>query len=243
MTNFFDFIKMFTKISLLKVSAGISVFEQELAAQNFVIAANNVFHKAQGLAMIAPLHETAFGLLKGLLNDWHMLGMECAPARGKAKAKAKAMEQDKEGQDKATRQQCLELENFVVLPTVTIGDITATSTEYFKIDVSLLSGAKISDGRKADLMLVAPATWALVLQRNGMGFKSKGKSKAIVMEKTSDMHTFKSKEIVKSDSDENKEKRGCVIKKVKHEHVEELIRKEKKKEVEKSQVMMCQRHL
>ncbi|KAG6871810.1 hypothetical protein C0995_016268 [Termitomyces sp. Mi166 len=48
---------MFTKISLLKVSAGASLLEHEHATQDFIIAADNVFYKAQELIMIAPLHK------------------------------------------------------------------------------------------------------------------------------------------------------------------------------------------
>ncbi|KAG6898585.1 hypothetical protein C0995_009216 [Termitomyces sp. Mi166 len=67
---------MFTQISLLKVSAGASLLEYEHTAQDFLIAADNVFYKAQGLAMLAPLHKTVFGLLEGLLDDWNVLGLD-----------------------------------------------------------------------------------------------------------------------------------------------------------------------
>ncbi|KAG6870714.1 hypothetical protein C0995_011217, partial [Termitomyces sp. Mi166 len=63
------------KISLLNVSPDACLLEHEHAAQKFIIAADAVFLKAQGLAMLAPLHETAFGLLEGLLDDWHLLNL------------------------------------------------------------------------------------------------------------------------------------------------------------------------
>ncbi|KAG6899901.1 hypothetical protein C0995_004744, partial [Termitomyces sp. Mi166 len=58
---------MVPKISLLKIFADASLLEHEHAAQEFIIAANTVFFKAQGLAMLVLLHKTAFGLLEGFL--------------------------------------------------------------------------------------------------------------------------------------------------------------------------------
>ncbi|KAG6871621.1 hypothetical protein C0995_002319 [Termitomyces sp. Mi166 len=58
---------MFTKISLLKISAGASILECKIAMQDFVIATDNIFHKVQGLVMIVPLYKTVSGLLEGLL--------------------------------------------------------------------------------------------------------------------------------------------------------------------------------
>ncbi|KAG6870729.1 hypothetical protein C0995_011096, partial [Termitomyces sp. Mi166 len=42
----------------------------------FIAAADAVFFKAQSLAMLAPLHETAFGLLEGLLDNWRLLNLD-----------------------------------------------------------------------------------------------------------------------------------------------------------------------
>ncbi|KAG6899948.1 hypothetical protein C0995_004591 [Termitomyces sp. Mi166 len=67
---------MAPKISLLKVSANASLLEHEHAAQEFIVAADAVFFKAQGLAMLVPLYEMAFGLLEGLLDDWHLLNLD-----------------------------------------------------------------------------------------------------------------------------------------------------------------------
>ncbi|KAG6855255.1 hypothetical protein C0995_006543, partial [Termitomyces sp. Mi166 len=66
---------MAPKISLLNVSPDTCLLEHELATQKFIVAANTVFLKAQGLAMLAPLHEMAFSLLEGLLDDWHQLNL------------------------------------------------------------------------------------------------------------------------------------------------------------------------
>ncbi|KAG6892195.1 hypothetical protein C0995_004925, partial [Termitomyces sp. Mi166 len=55
---------MAPKISLLNVSPDACLLEHEHAAQKFIVATDAVFLKAQGLAMLAPLHEMAFGLLK-----------------------------------------------------------------------------------------------------------------------------------------------------------------------------------
>ncbi|KAG6887002.1 hypothetical protein C0995_002438 [Termitomyces sp. Mi166 len=75
---------MFAKISLLKVSAGASLLEHEHTAQDFVIAANDIFYKAQGLATLVPLHKTVFGLLEGLLDNWCVLGLDSMEWRQKA---------------------------------------------------------------------------------------------------------------------------------------------------------------
>ncbi|KAG6884933.1 hypothetical protein C0995_009733 [Termitomyces sp. Mi166 len=66
---------MAPKILLLNVSPDACLLECEHAAQKFIVAADAVFLKAQGLAMLAPLHEMAFGLLEGLLDDWHLLNL------------------------------------------------------------------------------------------------------------------------------------------------------------------------
>ncbi|KAG6899774.1 hypothetical protein C0995_004948 [Termitomyces sp. Mi166 len=64
---------MAPKISLLHVTADSSLLEHKCATQEFISAANAVFFKAQGLAMLVPLHEMVFGLLEGLLDDWRLL--------------------------------------------------------------------------------------------------------------------------------------------------------------------------
>ncbi|KAG6900533.1 hypothetical protein C0995_003525 [Termitomyces sp. Mi166 len=66
---------MAAKILLLNVSPNACLLEHEHAAQKFIIATNAVFLKAQGLATLAPLHKMAFGLLEGLLDNWHLLNL------------------------------------------------------------------------------------------------------------------------------------------------------------------------
>ncbi|KAG6898965.1 hypothetical protein C0995_007584 [Termitomyces sp. Mi166 len=51
------------------------LLEREHAAQKFIVAADTVFLKAQGLATLVPLHEMVFGLLEGLLDDWCQLNL------------------------------------------------------------------------------------------------------------------------------------------------------------------------
>ncbi|KAG6869418.1 hypothetical protein C0995_003315, partial [Termitomyces sp. Mi166 len=66
---------MAPKILLLTVFPDACLLEREYTAQKFIVAADAVFLKAQGLAMLAPLHKTAFGLLEGLLDDWRQLNL------------------------------------------------------------------------------------------------------------------------------------------------------------------------
>ncbi|KAG6882651.1 hypothetical protein C0995_014100 [Termitomyces sp. Mi166 len=67
--------QMAPKISLLNVSPDACLLECEHAAQKFIVATDAVFLKAQGLATLVPLHETVFGLLEGLLDNWHQLNL------------------------------------------------------------------------------------------------------------------------------------------------------------------------
>ncbi|KAG6859362.1 hypothetical protein C0995_009283 [Termitomyces sp. Mi166 len=66
------------------------------------------------------------------------------------------------------------------------------------------------------------------------GYKGKGKAKALVKdsEPTGTKRSFKSRELVDSDSDEEEEEdRVCVIKKIKHEHIEELTGAKRRKKI------------
>ncbi|KAG6859914.1 hypothetical protein C0995_002006 [Termitomyces sp. Mi166 len=76
--------QMALKISLLKISADASLLECKHAAQEFIIAANTVFFKAQGLATLVPLHKIVFDLLEGLLDDWCLLNLDSVEWRHKA---------------------------------------------------------------------------------------------------------------------------------------------------------------
>ncbi|KAG6883235.1 hypothetical protein C0995_012638, partial [Termitomyces sp. Mi166 len=66
------------------------------------------------------------------------------------------------------------------------------------------------------------------------GYKGKGKVKALVedSETMGAKRSFKSRELVDSDSNEEEEEdRVCAIKKIKHEHVEELTGTKRRKEI------------
>ncbi|KAG6870767.1 hypothetical protein C0995_010849 [Termitomyces sp. Mi166 len=65
------------------------------------------------------------------------------------------------------------------------------------------------------------------------GYKGKGKAKALLgdSEQAGAKRSFKSTELVDSDSNKEEEDRVCIIKKVKHEHVEELTGARKRKEI------------
>ncbi|KAG6858794.1 hypothetical protein C0995_013882, partial [Termitomyces sp. Mi166 len=66
---------MAPKILLLNVSPDACLLEHEHTAQKFIVATDAVFLKAQGLATLVPLHETVFGLLEGLLDNWRLLNL------------------------------------------------------------------------------------------------------------------------------------------------------------------------
>ncbi|KAG6881992.1 hypothetical protein C0995_016300 [Termitomyces sp. Mi166 len=89
--------------------------------------------------------------------------------QNKGKGKAKAMEDDDD--DKETAQKLRkELEEFVAPTTFDdklLASLLLPPSEYFEGDSGLPRGAKISGGRKGDIMLVLPATRALVLEKNG----------------------------------------------------------------------------
>ncbi|KAG6859848.1 hypothetical protein C0995_003008 [Termitomyces sp. Mi166 len=79
-----------------------------------------------------------------------------------------------------------------------------------------------------------PLEVLIIAKHIKLGFKEKGKAKALLVnsKQTGAKQAFKSKELVDSDSDEEEEeKRVCVIKKIKHEHVEEPIGMGKGKEI------------
>ncbi|KAG6886996.1 hypothetical protein C0995_002493 [Termitomyces sp. Mi166 len=76
--------QMVSKISLLKISADASLLECKCAAQDFIVATDAVFTRAQGLVMLAPLHRTVVGLLEELLDDWCLLNLDSVEWRHKA---------------------------------------------------------------------------------------------------------------------------------------------------------------
>ncbi|KAG6871347.1 hypothetical protein C0995_005751, partial [Termitomyces sp. Mi166 len=89
---------------------------------------------------------------------------KCMPIKGKGKAKATEEDED---DDKATNKLWQELEDFVVPTTFDnkqLATLLLPLSEYSERNVKLPRGTKISDERKPDLTLVAPATQ---LQKNG----------------------------------------------------------------------------
>ncbi|KAG6882594.1 hypothetical protein C0995_014333, partial [Termitomyces sp. Mi166 len=187
-----------------------------------------------------PMHSCHFkSRRKSMPHNSSTLLLTQEPSRqlvphNKSKGKAKAMEDDEDKEGEATQKLRKELEDFVV-PT--------------KFDDKLL----ILGGRKGDITLVSPATHMLVLEKNGAvakaflkwqgkssqffvleGYKGKGKAKALLgdSEQRGAKWSFKSMELVESNSDEEEEEdRVHVIKKIKHEHIEELTGARKRKEI------------
>ncbi|KAG6883813.1 hypothetical protein C0995_011498 [Termitomyces sp. Mi166 len=158
---------MAPKILLLTVSPDACLLERKYAAQKFIVAANAVFLKAQGLAMLVPLHKTVFGLLEGLLDDWCQLNLTTiewlckvevrqacvniwslnkqapwAAEFGKmvvSKGKAKAMEDDNDDEETAQKLR-KELEEFVALTTFDdklLASLLPPPSEYFEGDSRL----------------------------------------------------------------------------------------------------------
>ncbi|KAG6870508.1 hypothetical protein C0995_012524, partial [Termitomyces sp. Mi166 len=136
--------------------------------------------------------------------------------RGKGKTKV-MKESNNDDKDETTCKLQQELEDFVVLPTL--------------------------DDKQLAMLLLPPSEF---FEKNGKllgsfvleGFKSKRKSKAIVAETTGTKHAFKSRKTVNSDSDKEEKERAHVIKKIKHELIDELVEKGKGKKVEKIQMMV-----
>ncbi|KAG6886782.1 hypothetical protein C0995_004764 [Termitomyces sp. Mi166 len=235
--------------------------------------------------------------------------------QNKGKGKAKATEDDDDDEETAQKLR-KELEDFVVPTTFDnklLASLLPPPSEYFEGNSGLPRGTKISGGRKGDIMLVSPATRALVLEKNGAcdrciannmadhcwyptgecpcwcyrkskgclwngigvrtqkkrpplamlvmakhvklvqavkaflewqgkpsqffvleGYKGKGKAKALLedSEPTGAKRSFKSRELVDSDSNEKEEEdRVRVIKKIKRDHVEEPTGAKRRKEI------------
>ncbi|KAG6893737.1 hypothetical protein C0995_016218, partial [Termitomyces sp. Mi166 len=124
---------MAPKISLLNVSPDACLLERELTTQKFIVATDAVFLKAQGLATLVPLHKMAFGLLEGLLDNWHQLNLmtiewlrkaellselllQEQEVRSATKGKAKVTEDD-DNDEKTAQKLRKELEEFVAPTT------------------------------------------------------------------------------------------------------------------------------
>ncbi|KAG6871221.1 hypothetical protein C0995_007100 [Termitomyces sp. Mi166 len=180
----------------------------------------------------APTPASATLLIQHLHSELSLQEQEEVHAMGKGKAKE--MEDDKDEEGEAAQKLRKELEDFVVLTKFDdklLVSLLLLPSEYYEGDIGLLQGAKILGGRKG---VVSPTTWALVLEKNGAGYKGKGKAKALLddSEQTGAKQTFKLTELVDSDSNKGEEEeRVHVIKKIKHEHVKELTGTRKGKEI------------
>ncbi|KAG6871639.1 hypothetical protein C0995_002002 [Termitomyces sp. Mi166 len=174
---------MVTKIFLLKISAAASLLECERATQDFIIAANAVFIKAQGLTpalanelpapvvapktIMDPAPTPASATLT--LPPTQEQPSQWVVPHNKGKDKAKVMEEDEDKEGEATQKLRKELENFVVLTKFDdkfLVSLLPLPMEYYEGDTGLPQGAKILGGKKGDITLVSSAMWALVLEKN-----------------------------------------------------------------------------
>ncbi|KAG6859512.1 hypothetical protein C0995_007754 [Termitomyces sp. Mi166 len=247
---------MAPKILLLHVSANASLLEHERAAQKFIAAADAVFFKAQGLAMLAPLHKTAFGLLEGLLDDWHLLNLTSIEWLHKAEvcqACINLWSLNKQApwvtEFGKTVCDCCIADNMADHCWYLTGERPCWHC-YHKSKGCLWNGVGVRAQKKClplsvlvmakHVKLVQAAKAFLKWQGKSSqffileGYKGKGKAKALLgdSEQAGAKRSFKSSDLVDSDSDEEEEEdRVCVIKKIKREHVEELTGTKKRKEI------------
>ncbi|KAG6899938.1 hypothetical protein C0995_004600 [Termitomyces sp. Mi166 len=194
---------MVTKISLLKISAAASLLEYEHTAQDFIIAANAVFIKAQGLVMLAPLHEMAFGLLEELLDNWHLLNLDSMEWRHKAEV-----------------HQSTHASSFRVVPSGTgESPCHAAPCNKGKGKAKVTEEDEDEEGEATQKLRKELEDFVVLTK----GFKGKGKAKALLVD---------SEPMGTNDSNKKEEEeRVCVIKKIKRKHIEELIGMGKGKEI------------
>ncbi|KAG6898628.1 hypothetical protein C0995_009072, partial [Termitomyces sp. Mi166 len=170
--------------------------------------------------------------------------------QNKGKGKAKVTEDDDNDEETAQKLR-KELEDFVVPTTLwhrvaivvlpTTWPITAgclwngvgvrTQKKHPPLAVLVVAKRiKLVQAAKAFLEQQGKPSQFFVLE----GYKGKGKAKALVedSEPTGAKRSFKSRELVDSNSDEEEEEdRVCVIKKIKREHIEELTGTKRRKEI------------
>ncbi|KAG6859652.1 hypothetical protein C0995_006200 [Termitomyces sp. Mi166 len=278
---------MAPKILLLHVTADSRLLERECAAQEFIAAADAVFFKAQGLAMLEPLHKMAFGLLEGLLDNWCLLNLNSVkwPCKAEAPWSAEFVKMVVSWKHAINTIEEIKLMHFekmmieleltvpIVVPKTIVNlvptPVSATSLiQHLHSELSLQEQeevcavssalsltqepsqqsaphnkgkgkAKVTEDdedeeeatqkfRKELEDFMVPTTF-FVLE----GYKGKRKAKALLgdSEQAGAKQSFKSMELVDSDSDEEEEDRVCIIKKVKHEHIEEPTGARKRKEI------------
>ncbi|KAG6860313.1 hypothetical protein C0995_012811, partial [Termitomyces sp. Mi166 len=206
---------MASKILLLKVSADASLLECERAAQEFIVAANAVFFKAQ-----APHNKS------------------------KGKAKATEDDKDKEDEaTRKLRKELKDFMVLTKFDDKLLASLLPPLSEYYEGDIELpmqkkhpplaasiiAKHVKLVQAAKAFLEQQSKSPQFFILE----GYKGKGKAKALLSdsEQMGTKRTFKLIELVDSDSDEEEEKRVHVIKKIKCKHVEELTGTRKRKEI------------
>ncbi|KAG6860314.1 hypothetical protein C0995_012786 [Termitomyces sp. Mi166 len=194
---------MVPKISLVKISANASHLEHERAAQEFIIAADTAFIKAQGLVMLVPLHKMVFGLLERLLDDWCLLNLDSVEWRHKAEV----------------HQAC----------SGEIGPFGAYQHPSLK---ALIIAKHIELVWAAKVFLKGQGKLLQSFILESFKGKGKAKALLVDSEQTGAKQAFKLKELVDSNSNkEEEEERVHVIEKIKRKHVEELIGMRKGKEI------------
>ncbi|KAG6859850.1 hypothetical protein C0995_002950 [Termitomyces sp. Mi166 len=151
------------------------------------------------------------------------------------KGKAKAMEDDKDKEGKATQKLRKELEDFMV-PTKFKGCLwngigVRMQKKHPPLAALIIAKhMKLVQVAKAFLKWQGKSSQFFILE----GYKGKGKAKALLedSEQAGTKRSFKSMELVDSNSDkEEEEDRVCIIKKIKCNHVEELTGTRKRKEI------------
>ncbi|KAG6860096.1 hypothetical protein C0995_015792, partial [Termitomyces sp. Mi166 len=172
------------------------------------------------------------------------------------------MEEDDDKEDEATQKLREKLEIFVVLTKghriamrckdfrqekgrVNFGgasDVSASAGEEWHGCLWNSVGVRIQKKcPPVEVLLVAKHVKLVWAAEAFLEQQEKGKAKALIAnsEQTGTKQAFKSKEIVDSNSNEEEEERVCVIKKIKHKHVEEPIGMSKGKETIKLQVTVA----
>ncbi|KAG6899701.1 hypothetical protein C0995_005154, partial [Termitomyces sp. Mi166 len=266
---------MAPKISLLHVTADSSLLERERAAQECIAAANAVFFKAQGLATLAPLHETVFSPLEGLLDNWRLLNLNSIEWPCKSEVRQAcvnlwslnkqvpwaaefgktvvswehAISTIEQIKLMHFEKMAIELESTmpIVAPKPVMNPaptpVSATSSIQRVPSVPYITNPSSPlmhfDDKLLASLLPPPSEYyegniGLLQCAKISGIQGKGKAKALLgdSEQVGAKQSFKLRELVDSDSDEeDQEDRVHIIKNIKHEHVEELTGAKKRKEI------------
>ncbi|KAG6870312.1 hypothetical protein C0995_013834, partial [Termitomyces sp. Mi166 len=178
----------------------------------------------------------------------------------KGKAKATEDDNDEEKATQKFRKELEDFVVLTTFDDKLLASLLPPPSEYYKGDIGLPQGAKISgclwNGVSVRTQKKCPPLSALVvakhvklvqvakafLDQQGKlsqffvleEYKGKGKAKALLedSEQVGAKQSFKSSDLVDSDSDkEEEEDRVCIIKKIKREHIEKLTGTKKRKEI------------